>query len=49
VFTLLSLWLAGRVRIVDAKPASAETISLVAAAEANVDAGEPLVDCAEAT
>ncbi len=48
-FTLLSLWLAGRVKIIDARPAVAETISLVAAAEANVDVGEPLVDCAEAT
>jgi MFS transporter, DHA1 family, inner membrane transport protein len=41
--TALSLWLAGRIRIVDAAPASAEEMSLPAAAEASVDAGEALV------
>ncbi len=40
--TLSSLWLAGRVRIVDQVPTSAEAISLAAAAEASVDAGEPI-------
>jgi hypothetical protein len=43
--TLLSLWLAGRVRIVDSVPVSAEQISLAAAAEAEVDAGEPILGC----
>jgi MFS transporter, DHA1 family, inner membrane transport protein len=40
--SLTSLWLAGRVRLVDESPMSAEEISLAAAAEASVDAGEPL-------
>jgi predicted MFS family arabinose efflux permease len=43
--TLLSLWLAGRVRIVDQAPVSAEELSLAAAAEAEVDAGEPILGC----
>lgn len=43
--TLLSLWLAGRIRIVDATAPTAEEISLAAAAEASVDAGEPLLSC----
>ncbi len=43
--TLLSLWLAGRVRIVDQAPVSAEAMSLAAAAEAEVDAGEPILGC----
>jgi hypothetical protein len=47
--TLLSLWLAGQVRIADqAAPVSAEEISLAAAAEAEVDAGE-LLCCETAT
>jgi predicted MFS family arabinose efflux permease len=42
--TILSLWLAGRLRMADeAVPTSAEEISLAAAAEAEVDAGEALV------
>ena len=40
--TLVSLWLAGRVRIAEQTPTSAEQISLAAAAEASVDAGEPI-------
>jgi MFS transporter, DHA1 family, inner membrane transport protein len=43
--TLSSLWLAGRIRIVDQAPVSAEEMSLVAAAEAEVDAGEPILGC----
>jgi DHA1 family inner membrane transport protein len=45
--TLASLWLAGRVRIADESPVSAEKISLAAAAEASVDAGEPILNAAE--
>jgi predicted MFS family arabinose efflux permease len=41
--TLASLWLAGRVRAADQTPCSAEKLSLPAAAEATVDAGEPLI------
>jgi DHA1 family inner membrane transport protein len=41
--TLASLWVAARVRIVDQAPMTAEAISLAAAAEASVDAGEPLL------
>jgi MFS transporter, DHA1 family, inner membrane transport protein len=44
--TLLSLWLAGRVRAVIVSEVSAEKISLPAAAEAAVDAGEPLLNAA---
>ena len=41
--TLASLWLAGRVRIAERAPAaSAEELSMAAAAEASVDAGEPM-------
>ncbi|QDV22017.1 MFS transporter [Aureliella helgolandensis] len=40
--TLLTIVLAGRVRIVVEEPISAEEICLEAAAEASVDAGEPL-------
>jgi MFS transporter, DHA1 family, inner membrane transport protein len=47
--TLASLWLAGRVRILDWDPTSAEAISLAAAAEASVDAGEPILACGETT
>ena len=42
IATLLSLWLAGRVRVVIEEEVSAEDLSLAAAAEATVDAGEPL-------
>jgi DHA1 family inner membrane transport protein len=45
--TLLSLWLAGRVRMADQASVSAEEMSLAAAAEAEVDAGELL--CCEST
>ncbi|WP_428304125.1 MFS transporter [Lacipirellula sp.] len=41
--TLVSLWLAGRLRVADGTPVSAEEISLPAAAEAAVDAGEPMI------
>jgi MFS transporter, DHA1 family, inner membrane transport protein len=41
--TLTSLWLAGRVRIVEETPHLAETISLAAAAEATADVGEPIL------
>ncbi|MEX2142628.1 MAG: MFS transporter [Pirellulales bacterium] len=41
--TLLSLWLAGRVRMAEQAPVSAEEMSLAAAAEAEADAGEPLL------
>jgi MFS transporter, DHA1 family, inner membrane transport protein len=40
--TLFSLWIAGRVRIID-ESTSAESLSLAAAAEAEVDVGEPLL------
>jgi putative flippase GtrA len=45
--TLSSLWLAGRVRIADQAPVLAEAISLAAAAEASVDAGEPILSGGE--
>ncbi|MEX2091995.1 MAG: MFS transporter [Pirellulales bacterium] len=45
--TLSSLWLAGRVRIADRAPVLAEAISLAAAAEASVDAGEPILSGGE--
>lgn len=41
--TLLTLWLAGRVRLFEAAPIKAEEISLIAAAEATADAGEAAV------
>lgn len=44
--TLASLWLAGRVRVLPARPVSAVEVSLVAA-EAAVDAGEPLLGTVE--
>jgi DHA1 family inner membrane transport protein len=47
--TLLSLWLAGRVRLAEPSAISAEAISLAAAAEATMDVGEPLIDCPELT
>jgi hypothetical protein len=43
--TLASLWLAGRVRIVDSSPVSAEAISIAVADKASADAGEPILDC----
>ncbi|QDT73714.1 MFS transporter [Lacipirellula limnantheis] len=42
--TVLSLWLAGRVRVADGAATSAEAISLAAAAEASADAGETLIE-----
>jgi DHA1 family inner membrane transport protein len=45
--TLSTLWLASRVRIADQPPTSAEAISLAAAAEVTVDAGEPILSCNE--
>lgn len=47
--TLLSLWLAGQVRISDQTTSSAEAISLAAAAEASVDAGDPILGASEVT
>jgi predicted MFS family arabinose efflux permease len=47
--TLASLWLAGRVQIVDSSPVSAEAISISAAAEASADAGEPILGCSSNT
>ncbi len=41
--TLTTLWLAGRVRKVELASVSAESLSLAAAAEATVDAGEAMV------
>jgi predicted MFS family arabinose efflux permease len=41
--TLTTLWLAGRVRRVELAPVSAQDLSLAAAAEATVDAGETMV------
>jgi predicted MFS family arabinose efflux permease len=47
ISTLTSLWLAGRIRILPSEKTSAESISLIAAAEASVDAGEPILGCTE--
>ena len=43
--TFLSLWLAGQVRMAEQTPVSAEEMSFAAAAEAEVDASEPLLTC----
>ena len=45
--TLFSLWLAGRVRAARTQVTSAEKLSLVAAAEASADVGEPILSAAE--
>ena len=45
--TLISMWLAGRVRVADDAGPSAEAICLAAAAEATADAGEPMVGCSQ--
>ncbi|MDB5391660.1 MAG: ydhP [Planctomycetaceae bacterium] len=45
--TLVSLWLAGRIRVMDQAPTSAEKMSLIAAAEASADVGEPLLDAGD--
>lgn len=42
LFTLATLWLAGRVRLSEKAPITAASISLAAAAEAAVDAAEPI-------
>ena len=49
ISTLVTIWLAGRIHIVDESSASAEAMSLAAAAEATVDAGEPILGCTEMT
>ena len=41
--TLVSVWLAGRVRAAEQSPVAAEPLSLAAAAEATADAGEPMI------
>ncbi len=45
--TMLSLWLAGRIRIVNSPGPTAEQISLAAAAEAVADVGEPILGSIE--
>jgi predicted MFS family arabinose efflux permease len=45
--TLASMWFAGRVRTVGDQSIVAEAMSLAAAAEATVDAGEPLIGSGE--
>jgi predicted MFS family arabinose efflux permease len=45
--TLASLWIAARIRIVDQASESAEILSFAAAAEASVDAGEPILGYSE--
>ncbi len=47
ICTLSTLWLASRVRIADQGDVSAESMSLAAAAEATVDAGEPMLSLNE--
>jgi len=47
VTTLATLWLAGRVRPIDAPPVAAAPISLAAAAEATADSGEVLIGLVE--
>ncbi|MCM2371368.1 MFS transporter [Rhodopirellula sp. ICT_H3.1] len=46
-FSLVSLWLAGRLRLAEELVVPAVDMSLPAAAEASVDAGEALVACIE--
>ena len=41
--TLISLWLAGRIRIVDADHVTGTPESLAAAAQGNLDADEPIL------
>ena len=45
--TLASIWLAGRVRILDETSPTAQSISLAAAAEASADSGETLIGSVE--
>jgi predicted MFS family arabinose efflux permease len=47
LITLVSLWLAGRIRPLDAPTVTAEAISLPAAAEATTDSGETLIAAVE--
>lgn len=47
VATFFAIWLAGRVRLHEVQPASAAALSLPAAAEASVDAGEAMVAAVE--
>ena len=47
ISTIVTLWLAGRVRRSEQEPINAERISLAAAAEASVDAAEPIMLVAE--
>jgi predicted MFS family arabinose efflux permease len=47
IATLATLWLAGRIRPAQAPSPSAEEISLIAAAEATADVGEPLLGAME--
>jgi DHA1 family inner membrane transport protein len=42
--TFISIWLASRIKPVNQTVVSAEKLSMIAAAEASVDAGEPLMD-----
>ena len=46
-FTLGTLWLAGRVRLAETSPILAQSISFAAAAEASVDASEPIAIAAD--
>jgi hypothetical protein len=46
-FTVLTLWLAGRLSPFEASGPSASSISLAAAAQATADAGEPMVMSAD--
>jgi predicted MFS family arabinose efflux permease len=47
IVTLSTLWVAGRIRVAEAAPVSAESISGAAAAEAMADVGEPLLECVD--
>jgi len=47
IFSMSTLWLAGRVRRNEQSPVAAERLSLAAAAEASVDDPEPMVVAAE--
>ncbi|WP_010584592.1 MFS transporter [Schlesneria paludicola] len=47
LFTMATLWLAGRVRLAENSPITAQSISLAAAAEAAVDASEPIAIAAD--
>jgi predicted MFS family arabinose efflux permease len=49
IATLGSIWLASRIRPAEEPITSAEAISFAAAAEAAVDAGDPLLTCSDPT